>query len=112
MKTGIHPTYNGKVTAKCACGAEFDMGSTLMEIHTEICSACHPFYTGKQKLIDSTGQVDKFMAKMKKSALVKEKNAKRDELVDSADGEATLVDDLATEKTAAKKAPAKKKAKK
>ncbi len=109
MKTGIHPTYNDKVTAKCACGATFDLGSTLMEIHTEICSACHPFYTGKQKLIDSAGQVDKFMAKMKKSAQVKEQKAKKDELVDSAEGEATLVD-AAPKKPAAKKAPAKKKA--
>lgn len=110
MKTGIHPTYNDKVTAKCACGATFDMGSTLMEIHTEICSACHPFYTGKQKLIDSAGQVDKFMAKMKKSAQVKEANAKRNELSDNTEEEATLVEAAAPKAT--KKAPAKKAAKK
>ncbi|MCL5775081.1 MAG: 50S ribosomal protein L31 [Patescibacteria group bacterium] len=60
MKQGIHPKYypNAKVT--CACGNTFTTGSTQETLHTEVCSACHPFYTGKQKLLDTTGTVDKF----------------------------------------------------
>jgi len=68
MKTGIHPTYHD-VQFICACGAKFTAGSTLEgdEFHTEICSKCHPFYTGKQKLIDTSGRVDKFRAKLEKA---------------------------------------------
>ncbi len=60
MKKDIHPEYypNAKVT--CACGNSFTVGSTVKEINVEICSACHPFYTGKQKLIDDAGRVDRF----------------------------------------------------
>ena len=59
MKEGIHPQY-GEAVAKCACGETFTTGSTKKEIHVEICSKCHPFYTGKQKLIDTGGRVEKF----------------------------------------------------
>jgi len=62
MKKGIHPNY-GKANVRCACGNTFETGSTKEEIHVEICSNCHPFYTGKQKLIDSGGRVDKFKKK-------------------------------------------------
>ncbi len=59
MKKGIHPEYKqAKVT--CACGNTFETGSTKKEIRVEICSSCHPFFTGKQKLIDTGGRVDKF----------------------------------------------------
>ncbi|MBW1720036.1 MAG: 50S ribosomal protein L31 [Deltaproteobacteria bacterium] len=59
MKEKIHPTYyNAKV--KCACGNEFEIGSTQKEIKVEICSKCHPFFTGKQKLMDTAGRVEKF----------------------------------------------------
>ncbi len=62
MKKGIHPEYNQtKVT--CACGNTFETGSTKKEIRVEICSNCHPFFTGKQKLIDTGGRVDKFKKK-------------------------------------------------
>ena len=60
MKPNIHPQFNTQVTVSCACGNTFVTGSTAKEIYTEICSACHPFYTGKQKLIDTQGRVDKF----------------------------------------------------
>lgn len=63
MKKDIHPKYNEKIIAKCGCGAEYLVGSTKDSITTEICSACHPFYTGKQKLIDTAGRVEKFRAK-------------------------------------------------
>ena len=59
MKEKIHPKYyNAKV--RCACGNEFEIGSTQKEIKVEICSKCHPFFTGKQKLIDTAGRVEKF----------------------------------------------------
>ena len=59
MKENIHPKY-GKCKVTCACGNTFETGSVKDEIRVEICSACHPFYTGKQKLIDSGGRVDRF----------------------------------------------------
>ena len=59
MKKGIHPDYK-TVTVKCACGATFETKSTADEIRVEICSKCHPFFTGRQKLVDSGGRVDKF----------------------------------------------------
>jgi len=59
MKEGIHPSYS-EVTVKCLCGNTFQTRSTKKEIITEICAACHPFYTGKQKLIDTAGRVERF----------------------------------------------------
>ncbi|MDO8600029.1 MAG: 50S ribosomal protein L31 [bacterium] len=59
MKTDIHPTYH-EATVKCACGNTFKVGSTKERIDIEICSKCHPFYTGKQKLVDTAGRVEKF----------------------------------------------------
>ena len=75
MKKGIHPEYvSSKVT--CACGNSFDTRSTVPEIHVEICSNCHPFFTGTAKLIDTAGRVDKFRAKIEKAAKVKETRGK------------------------------------
>ncbi len=74
MKADIHPTYYKKVVAKCACGATYEVGSTMESITTEICAACHPFYTGKQKILDTAGQVDKFLAKVQKAAKAKAKS--------------------------------------
>ena len=90
MKTDIHPTYNTKTKVTCACGNTFTTGSTVDEIFVELCSECHPFYTGKQKLVDTAGRVDKFKEKMDKveeaakgkrgkSAKRAAKNAKRQE---------------------------------
>ncbi|MBD3367495.1 MAG: 50S ribosomal protein L31 [Candidatus Eisenbacteria bacterium] len=62
MKKDIHPDYQ-VATVKCVCGNEFQTRSTLKEISVEICSACHPFFTGQQKLIDSAGRVDRFLKK-------------------------------------------------
>ena len=59
MKEGIHPNYE-KATVKCACGETFETRSPKSEIRVEICSKCHPFFTGRQKLVDSGGRVDKF----------------------------------------------------
>ena len=62
MKEGIHPQYH-LTTIKCACGAEIETSSTKENIHVEICSNCHPFFTGKQKLVDTGGRVDRFKKK-------------------------------------------------
>jgi len=66
MKKGIHPEYK-ETTVRCACGNEFTTCSTKDGINTEICSSCHPFFTGKQKLVDSEGRVERFMRKYGKS---------------------------------------------
>jgi len=63
MKKDIHPKYHENAKVVCACGNSFPVGSTQEEIHVEICSACHPFYTGKQKLLDSARRVEKFQKK-------------------------------------------------
>ena len=60
MKKEIHPQYYPKAKASCACGATYAVSSTMPEIHVEICSACHPFYTGTEKIIDTAGRVEKF----------------------------------------------------
>lgn len=62
MKEGIHPNYQ-QTTIRCACGEVIETGSTKKDIKVEICSKCHPFYTGKQKLVDTSGRVDKFNRK-------------------------------------------------
>ncbi len=71
MKEGIHPPYH-KTTVTCACGNTFEIGSTKSEIRVEICSKCHPFFTGKQKLVDSAGRIERFR---KKYANVQKSNA-------------------------------------
>ena len=63
MKAEIHPEYT-KCTVKCACGNTFETMSTKSELSVDICSKCHPFYTGKQKLVDAGGRVDKFNKRM------------------------------------------------
>ena len=78
MQPNIHPTYYKDVQVKCACGAAYTVGSTRQSYSLDICSACHPFYTGKQKLIDTTGRVDKFMARQKIAAARQAEMAERD----------------------------------
>lgn len=63
MKAGIHPQYN-EIAVTCSCGNSFTTRSTMSKpLHVEVCSACHPFYTGKQKMLDTAGRVDKFRKK-------------------------------------------------
>jgi large subunit ribosomal protein L31 len=69
MKKGIHPEFQDSVF-KCACGAEIHSRSTQPEYKLEICSSCHPFFTGKQKLVDSAGRVERFMKKYGDKAVV------------------------------------------
>ena len=73
MKKDIHPQYNKNVKVTCSCGNTFETGSTQKEIQVEVCSACHPFYTGTAKFIDTAGRVDKFQAKVKKAEEYKAK---------------------------------------
>jgi len=65
MKQNIHPQWFPEAKVTCACGNTFTTGSTKEEIRVEICSACHPFYTGQQKFVDTLGRVEKFQAKQK-----------------------------------------------
>jgi large subunit ribosomal protein L31 len=68
MKQEIHPQYN-EITVTCACGADFQTRSTRKDdLHIEICSQCHPFFTGKQKLVDTAGRVDRFNKRYGKKA--------------------------------------------
>jgi large subunit ribosomal protein L31 len=60
MKKGTHPKFDMKTKATCACGAEFMVGSTMPEIAMEICSQCHPFFTGNEKIMDTAGRVERF----------------------------------------------------
>jgi large subunit ribosomal protein L31 len=81
MKTDIHPTYFPEAKIICACGKIYTVGSTREETRVELCSACHPFFTGKQKLVDSARRVDRFQERVTKKATVatgkKVKKAKR-----------------------------------
>ena len=74
MKKDIHPKYYPKAKAQCACGNSFEVGSTKEVIETEICSQCHPFYTGKEKILDVLGRVEKFK---KRAAQKKEPKKKK-----------------------------------
>ena len=68
MKKAIHPTYFPEAKAECVCGAKFTMGSTIESFRVEICSNCHPFYTGNEKVLDTAGRVERFK---KRAAAVK-----------------------------------------
>jgi large subunit ribosomal protein L31 len=79
MKAGIHPAYN-EVNVHCACGAQFQTRSTHKgDIRVEICSSCHPFFTGRQKLVDTEGRVDRFQKLMARSKAMQDKIAARKE---------------------------------
>ncbi len=71
MKKDTHPTYYPDAKVICACGNEFTVGSTVKEIQIELCSNCHPFYTGKQKLVDTARRVEKFQERKDKKAAAK-----------------------------------------
>lgn len=73
MKTGIHPKYNAEAAVTCACGNTFKTGSTQEKIEVEICSVCHPFWTGLDKVLDGAGRVDKFKKRATKAVATKAK---------------------------------------
>ena len=70
MKDGIHPKYH-EVEVRCACGATWKTRSTKSELHVDICSQCHPFYTGKQKLMDTGGRVERFQRRLERAERAK-----------------------------------------
>lgn len=78
MKSKIHPKYHSDAKVECACGNTFTTGSTQEKINVEICSACHPFFTGEVKYIDTQGRVEKFRQKME-AAKKKDKTKKKEE---------------------------------
>lgn len=67
MKAGIHPQYFPDAKVKCACGNKWTTGSTMPKIETSICSKCHPFYTGQEKILDTRGRVEKFKKRLEKT---------------------------------------------
>ncbi len=73
MKKDIHPVYFPKAKFICACGAEYEIGSTVEGTKVEMCSACHPFYTGKQKIVDTARRVEKFQTRSGKKAVTASK---------------------------------------
>jgi large subunit ribosomal protein L31 len=80
MKEEIHPTYFPEATVVCACGNTWKTGSTQESIRTDVCSACHPFFTGEQRIVDAEGQVDRFYKKLKvHEDIQKEKQARETE---------------------------------
>ena len=122
MKADIHPTYK-QTKVKCACGAKFEIGSTMDDFDVEICSQCHPFYTGKQKLIDTAGRVDKFRARAEAAKKMQDEQLGRDSKKDKKESVEDKMTRKAQEKEdakveekakveAAKKETAKKKAEK
>ncbi len=77
MKKDIHPKYYKSAKVRCACGAVFEIGSTKELMETEICSQCHPFYTGKDKIIDTLGRVEKFKERLSKKKSPQKKSGKK-----------------------------------
>lgn len=78
MKKNIHPTFYSNAQVTCNCGQTFTVGSTKKDIKVDVCSSCHPFFTGKAKLVDAQGRVEKFMAKREaaKNQVLKKKEKK------------------------------------
>ena len=79
MKKDIHPKYYKDAKVICACGNKFTTGSTKPELRVDLCSACHPFYTGKQKLVDTARRVEKFQAKLEASSKIVGKRVSKKE---------------------------------
>jgi len=76
MKQNIHPKYYSKSEARCACGNKFTIASTREKIDIQLCYKCHPYYTGKEKLIDTAGKVEKFKARREKAKAIPKKSKK------------------------------------
>jgi len=75
MKKGIHPKYYPEAKVACSCGNTFAVGSTKETIRTDVCSACHPFFTGEQRLVDTAGQVERFIRRLEKSEEIRVEGA-------------------------------------
>jgi len=78
MKESIHPKYYPEAKVTCSCGNSWTVGSTVAELHTDVCSKCHPFFTGQQRIVDAGGRVDRFMKKLeRRERLISEAEARR-----------------------------------
>jgi large subunit ribosomal protein L31 len=73
MKEGIHPKYYPDAVVRCACGNTWTTGSTVPEVRTDVCSACHPFFTGEQRIVDSEGRVDRFYRRLEQARIMQGK---------------------------------------
>jgi len=67
MKAEIHPEYHEEAVVRCACGNTWTTGSTVTELRTDVCSACHPFFTGEQRIVDTEGRVDRFYRRLEQA---------------------------------------------
>ena len=76
MKEKIHPKYYPDAKVVCACGSTFTVGSTKPEIRTDVCSACHPFFTGEQRIVDTAGQVDRFIRRLERKTEIQDEAEK------------------------------------
>jgi large subunit ribosomal protein L31 len=72
MKKDIHPEYYPEAVVRCACGNTWTTGSTVKEVRTDVCSACHPFFTGEQRIVDSEGRVDRFYRRLEQARQMQE----------------------------------------
>ena len=75
MKEKIHPTYYRDATVICACGNTWTTGATQKVIRTDVCSACHPFFTGEQRIVDTAGQVERFMRRLERKVEITDQEA-------------------------------------
>ena len=75
MKDNIHPQYYPEAVVRCACGNTWTTGSTIPEVRTDVCSACHPFFTGEQRIVDSEGRVDRFYRRLRQAQSAQETQA-------------------------------------
>jgi large subunit ribosomal protein L31 len=78
MKVGVHPEWYAEATVTCSCGNTWTTGATVPEIRTDICSACHPFYTGEQRIVDTEGQVDRFMKRLQQRDEIRQQADERE----------------------------------
>ena len=76
MKEGLHPKYYPEAQVRCACGNTWVTGSTQAEVRTDVCSACHPFFTGEQRIVDSEGRVDRFYRRLRQAQVEEQGEAK------------------------------------
>jgi large subunit ribosomal protein L31 len=101
MKKGIHPEYYPDAKVTCSCGNTFTVGSTKKMIRTDVCSACHPFFTGEQRLVDTGGQVERFIRRLEKRQEIRGEEQPRLE-AEGEEAEAEKVEPKAVKKTVKK----------
>ena len=111
MKKGIHPEYYPDAKVTCSCGNTFTVGSTKKVIRTDVCSVCHPFFTGEQRLVDTGGQVERFIRRLEKRQEIRGEEQPRLE-AEGEEAEAEEVEPKAAKNKAASKASSEKSAKK